>query len=478
MDPDTLNAMIATVITEIQTITKSNEETIRGGIRRMEVETSTLRRWQEKLQTAQNASKNASDSSTLSKILVNTEDIKKQLNTRPQPSAPSWNQVAAAMPATSWAARDQKHSQSIETKRKEVKITIKGQEDKQAIEKRDIQNILAAVRTREPREAVKEIIAARRLPSGDILLSTLTEKARIALERSKDWLRAIAPTAEILPTTFPVFVHGVRVKGANTNEQERTITAICEENARLHPGLEVTRIAWPKKTILEQKRYSSLVLETASPETANRIILQGLIHEGEIKNCVRFLSEGRVTRCHKCQRYGHTARLCRGEVICAECAEHHTAEACPKGPEAKRKCALCKGNHRAGSQSCELERKERQRAEYARNHAHPQYLCTSSSSLDHTNTTTAPPVPTQQQPQPPANGWQIITKRQRGRPSQLQQAANDPAQLQLSSTQLGKRKERDFSAPSPPDRTNRSQSQPAADSRNSFTLLDMDTDSE
>jgi hypothetical protein len=145
-----------------------------------------------------------------------------------------------------WVGRDRKPAQNIETKRKEVKITVRGQEDKKAVEKMDIIKLLTAIRTKEPKETVKEIIAARRLPSGDILISTLTERARIALERSSEWLRAVTSTAEVLYTMFPVFVHGVRVQEVNTNEQKRVITAICKENSLLHPGLEITRIAWPK----------------------------------------------------------------------------------------------------------------------------------------------------------------------------------------------------------------------------------------
>ena len=82
----------------------------------------------------------------------------------------------------------------------------------------DIIKLLTAIKIKEPKEAVKEIITARRLPSEDILISTLTERARITLERSSEWLRAVAPTAEVLYTTFLVFVHGVRVQDVNTNE--------------------------------------------------------------------------------------------------------------------------------------------------------------------------------------------------------------------------------------------------------------------
>jgi hypothetical protein len=64
----------------------------------------------------------------------------------------------------------------------------------------------------------KQIIVVRKFLSGDLLFSTLIEKARIELEKSNGWLRAIASTAEIRKTTFPVFVYGVRIKGVNTSD--------------------------------------------------------------------------------------------------------------------------------------------------------------------------------------------------------------------------------------------------------------------
>jgi hypothetical protein len=224
-------------------------------------------------------------------------------------------------------------------------------------------------------------------------------------------------------------------------------------------------------------------LETASPETANRIISQGLIHEGEIKTCVRFLSEGKVTRCFNCQKYGHIARLYKNQTTCSECAGQHLAEACTKGPEASRKCAACKGNHRAGSQQCDIERKEREKAEYARNHAHNLYQCIPITlHAPTTATTTMPQAPTQTQPQPAENGWQPAIKARRGRPTLLSQAAKDPTQTRLLSTQTGKRKEREFTPPTPPERFTRSQSQPPSETRNSYGALDsqsdMDTDQE
>jgi hypothetical protein len=92
-----------------------------------------------------------------------------------------------------------------------VKVTVKSQKDREAVEKANIKDILIAIKIKEPKEAVKEIIAARRLLSGDILFLTLTKRVRIIFKKSNEWLRAVISTAEVLRITFLVFVHGVRV---------------------------------------------------------------------------------------------------------------------------------------------------------------------------------------------------------------------------------------------------------------------------
>jgi len=342
-----------------------------------------------------------------------------------------------------------------------------------------MRTLVTAIKAQEPREITAQVIAARRLPSGEILVSTLTEKARRELERSNNWLQAIATTAEARETTFPVFIHGVRVKGVNTTNQKQAIKELCEENLLLHPNLEIIRVAWPMKVIKEEKIYSSLILETASPETANRIITRGLVHEGEFKTCERYLSEGRVTRCFNCQRYGHISRKCRHPAACANCAGNHTTNKCTKDPEERRKCAVCKGNHKAGSIHCVVECKQREIAATIRNITPPQYQYQPSQSAQSVRAISqTPPRITaqainQNQTQTERNSAIPVASNRKGRPTQLTQAAKDPAQMTLTAARLGKRKERDFTPPVPPPaRTEGNRSQSTTPFHNTFEALD------
>jgi hypothetical protein len=92
-----------------------------------------------------------------------------------------------------------------------VKVIVKSQKDRKAVEKANIKDILIAIKIKESKKAVKKIIAARRLLSEDILFLTLTERVKIIFKKSNEWLRAVTSTVEVLRIIFSVFVHGIRV---------------------------------------------------------------------------------------------------------------------------------------------------------------------------------------------------------------------------------------------------------------------------
>src|SRR5882757_860109 len=135
----------------------------------------------------------------------------------------------------------------------------------------------------------------RIMPSGDLLITTITVEARLALEKESEWLRAIATSAKVKRNTFSVFAHAVRVNGINTAQQVRTITDIHAQNRRLHQDLEILQVRWPKTTIAKGKPYGSLIIEVPTASAANRIIREGLVINREIKRCERFIKEARVT---------------------------------------------------------------------------------------------------------------------------------------------------------------------------------------
>ena len=79
-----------------------------------------------------------------------------------------------------------------------------------------------------------------------------------------------------------VAVDSVRIDAFDDKDQGACIEKLKRENGTLHPGLEVVRVEWPlfawaKKAGGEIKKYSILLVETKSPEEANRLIVEGIV---------------------------------------------------------------------------------------------------------------------------------------------------------------------------------------------------------
>ena len=132
-----------------------------------------------------------------------------------------------------------------------------------------------------------------------------------------------------------------------------------------------------------------------------------------------------------------------------------------------------------------MERKQREIAATIRNITSPQYqyqyqLSQSAPSVRMIPQT--PPRPASQainlnQIQIERNSTISIASNRKGRPTQLMQAAKDPAQMTLMSAGLGKRKERDFTPPAPPPaRIESNRSQSTTPFHNTFEALDSLSD--
>jgi hypothetical protein len=59
-----------------------------------------------------------------------------------------------------------------------MKVIVKSQKDREAVEKLNIKDILIVIKIKESKKVVKEIIATRRLLSENILFSILTKRVK------------------------------------------------------------------------------------------------------------------------------------------------------------------------------------------------------------------------------------------------------------------------------------------------------------
>ena len=293
----------------------------------------------------------------LEKACTKLEETVEKLNGGAGPTqGTSWASIAArAGPGnvSSRAGPSQGATKAPEynpIKAKSITVKIKDPKDSEALAHRPHSAIIEQIKRGNKCQAV-DIVAMRRLGSGDICIQTATERAREQLEKYTEWAMDVAPSAQVTRKTYAVFVHGVEVKNIDHTNQAAAKKSLQAQNERLHPGLEVINVAWPRKNVEELPKFSSVIVEVASAEQADRILNEGLLEGLEIKKCERFAKELRSTQCFNCYGFGHLARACRSTAKCGRCGEGHQSHAC-KSTEEHLKCGNCGGPHTAWSKTC------------------------------------------------------------------------------------------------------------------------------
>lgn len=226
-----------------------------------------------------------------------------------------------------------------------------------------------AVRAEHPKDLLEKLERAmgdnrkpaglKRLPSGDLELQMTSVENRRWAETHTDWTKSIAASASTVRRSYAVMAHGVRVADVDVSNQSEAIMRILSQNHSLHKNAQISRVAWPKKAIELKKPFSSLIIETSAPTTANDFIKNGLIFNHEIKTCEYFCKESRIVQCFNCQKYGHIGKVCGNPTRCGHCAGSHPTRECSAQGKESRKCAACnKSGHEAWSRECQ-ERAQR-----------------------------------------------------------------------------------------------------------------------
>lgn len=252
----------------------------------------------------------------------------------------------------------------LKEKRKAKEVTIRIEDPKEVVELKgkSSKDILQAAQS-----AGVEVTGIRRLPSGDIRFHTRSQDTKDTLQANTEWTKVVAASAKVQQQTYTVIVHGVRVKNVNTAHQNGTITSLKRANVHLHSGLDIKRVSWPTKAIRLGKVWSSLYVEVATAEMANRLITEGFIEDYENKECELFSKDCQITQCFNCHQYGHVGKACRNQTRCGHCAHAHSSHACPVAGSARScRCVVCKKEgHEAWSPDCEVRKIQKRRVQTA-----------------------------------------------------------------------------------------------------------------
>jgi len=186
-------------------------------------------------------------------------------------------------------------------------------------------------------------VAARRLPSGDVLVTTVDTEGRKTMQQNTDWLKAFGVGARIKRKAYTVLVHGIKVAQVNTLRQEESIRKIYEQNPKLQGQVEILRVSWTKRTISNKKAVAPLLVSVAEAEQGNYLIDSGVIWDYQLHDCEPFTGDCNITQCFKCYNYGHTAKTCGNRAKCGFCAApgHETNDCMQKHNPENHRCAVC-----------------------------------------------------------------------------------------------------------------------------------------
>lgn len=212
-----------------------------------------------------------------------------------------------------------------------------------------------------------EVVAVRKLQSGDVVLTTDEEQTRTRWCTDTKWLTVLGEEARIKRREFAILAHGVRVN--QVQNQEQAITDIYKQNPRLAGTVDILRVAFSKKLIRSGRKTGPLIVSVAEPEQANRLIDAGLILGYELHSCEPYDGNCIVTQCFNCFAYGHLARNCRNTARCGSCGApgHATNDCLGIEDREKHRCVPCRGNHQSWARECPVRKKQVAAAQAAYN---------------------------------------------------------------------------------------------------------------
>ena len=148
---------------------------------------------------------------------------------------------------------------------------------------RPITQLVEEINKKKSQDVLGKVLAARRLPSGDIVVTTNTEKTKEQLEQDSSWLAAVSKEAQVNRRRFPVMVHGMRVAALDCTEQKEAIQQLMGQNRYFKGRIKILHAQWPKKAVKLNKMVTCLIVDVASPVQANTLIDEGLLFQCELK---------------------------------------------------------------------------------------------------------------------------------------------------------------------------------------------------
>jgi hypothetical protein len=213
--------------------------------------------------------------------------------------------------------------------------------------------------------ATNVVLAARRLPSGDVTLSFDTEQSRSTWENRLEIRQVFGDNTAVRTKGYAVLVHGLNMALLDTTDQQAAARTIITENPQWNGQVTIERMVWTARARKDPSRPGSLVLVLATPAQANLVVRDGVLFMNEYHRVDIYSEDCRVMRCFKCQRYHRTiGNRCRNEIRCGFCAGTHDTNDCIAKDAGKgAACVPCgRSGHPAWARDCPCRANEVRRA--------------------------------------------------------------------------------------------------------------------
>jgi hypothetical protein len=371
--------------------------------------------------------------------------VKEVLNeAQKKPAAgPTWASIASRAPAP--PHQQQEPPRKVIPARQSREIIVRGSEMPPSLARRTPQEIVQAI---NQVSVQKGAIAARALPSGDVVVTFRDGPTRDWHQRNKRWIQeAFGEQAKEAQRTVAILIKGLR----RADLQGVTEGTLSEELG--FKSVDKVKIRTP--TNPEYTRATVFVALT-DQEEARRACDEGVVWRAQILDCEPFSPILEATQCYKCWQWGHTQRFCRKEPLCPRCGtQAHGAggkegeSLCPTHRGLACRCAACGGKHTAWAKECPVGAQAWQKAREAYQYRprsfeplpqrRPATVQPAMPSTPRLPATPRPPV--QHRPSEPQyysdeennDGFhEVRRKRGRGRPTGLENAAQSPTQQRLT----------------------------------------------
>jgi hypothetical protein len=185
-------------------------------------------------------------------------------------------------------------------------------------------------------------------------------------------LEAFGEGAKHQAREYTILAFNVQVDSMELDSQDRAIKEIYQQNPQLQGQVEIVRLGWAKKTLVQKRAFAALHIGIATPEQANMLIKHGLYFENKLYRCKPFFRDCQVNQCVRCHEYTHMAKHCPNRARCGFCASmgHRSQECIKKDKREAYQRALYKSpdaNHPAWARECPIRVQKQREARQAYN---------------------------------------------------------------------------------------------------------------